>query len=72
MAPISVALPNRLTIDAGMVLTSLLTSTRASGVGNTVPMAAPMTRARPPNMPAAMRNESRESRIVLPKMLPNP
>ena len=71
-APIRVALPNRLTIEAGMAPTSLLTSIRASGVGNTVPIAAPMTRARPPNMPAAMMNESRESRTVLPKMLPKP
>ncbi len=62
----SVALPKRLTIEAGMLPMSLSTSTRASGVGNTVPIAAPMTSAMPPRSPAAMMNASRESRIVLP------
>ncbi len=65
-APIRVALPNRLTISGGMPLTRAPRSARASGEGNTVPIAVPITSASPPNMPAAMMNESRESRIVLP------
>ena len=65
-APISEALPNRLIIDAGMPPTSASRSWRTSGSGKTVLIAAPITRASPPNMPAAMMNESRESRIVLP------
>ena len=64
--PMSVALPKRLTIEAGMLPMSLSTSRRAAGVGKTVPMAAPMTSARPPRSPAATMKARRESRIVLP------
>ena len=64
--PISVALPNRLTIDAGMPPMRLLISRRAAGDGKTVPMAAGSATESPPSMPAAMMKASRESRIVLP------
>ncbi len=58
--------PKRLTIEAGMLPTSLSTSRRAAGVGKTLDTAAPMTSAIPPSRPAAMMNARRESRIVLP------
>ena len=66
MAPIAVVLPNRLTISAGMLPMSLSTSKRSWSVGKMLLTAVDRTSDIPPSRPAAMMNESRESRIVLP------
>src|ERR1035437_3315033 len=70
--PMSVALPKRLTIEAGMLPMSLSTSRRAAGGGKTVPMAAPLTSARPPRSPPAPLKARGGARIALPQMLPKP
>ena len=49
-----------------MLPMSLSTSSRAAGVGKTLEIATPMTRAMPPSRPATMMNANRESRTVLP------
>ena len=64
--PRPTGLPKKLTIDGGMPPISLSISWRASGVGKTVEIAAPMTSDIPPSRPAAMMKASRESRMVLP------
>ena len=64
--PSATGFPNRLTIEAGMLPTSLSTSRRAAGVGKTLATATPMTSAIPPRRPAAMVKARRESRTVLP------
>src|SRR5213076_3105714 len=59
---------SRLEIDqliGGMPPTSCSISRRLCGVGKTVGIAPPSASASPPIRPAAMRNASRESRIVL-------
>ena len=64
--PTFTGLPKRPDMDDGMVATSLSTSRRDSGVGKTLPTAAPAAITIPPRTPAAMMKASRESRIVLP------
>ena len=72
LAPISSTLPNRFIIEDGMLPKRALTSCLAAGVGKMFATATPMINDIPPSRPAAMMKARRESRIVLPKMLPKP